>query len=82
MPNIDGFRVCEAISTSPDTRHIRLLVVTGYHDRENIDRALRSRVDCCMAKPLAVRELKLKVEELLHTGPTRVRQTLGRGSVS
>ena len=36
-----------------------------------------------MAKPLAVRELKLKVEELLHTGPTRVRQkALGRGPVS
>ena len=24
MPNIDGFRVCEVIRTSPDTRHIHL----------------------------------------------------------
>ena len=72
MPNMDGFRVCEAIRTSPDTRHIRILVVTGYPDQENIDRALRSGADCCMAKPFAVRELKQKVAELLPTEPTRV----------
>ena len=66
MPKMDGFRVCEAIRTSPDTRHIRVLVVTGYPDQENFDRALRSGADCCMAKPLIMSELKQKVEELLQ----------------
>ena len=82
MPNIDGFRVCETIRTSPDTRHIRLLVVPVITTGRTSTAALRSGADCCMAKPLAVRELKLKVEELLQ-GPTRVRQkALGRGPVS
>lgn len=71
MPNMDGFRVCEAIRTSPDTRHIRILVVTGYPDQENVDRALRAGADCCMAKPFSVRELRQEVEGLLRSAPDR-----------
>ena len=69
MPNMDGVRLCEAVRTSPETRHIHILVVTGF--AENIDRALRAGADCFMAKPFSVRVLKQKVDELLLSKPDR-----------
>ena len=72
MPNMDGFKVCQAIRASPDTRHIRILAVTGYPAQENIDQALRSGADCCMTKPFVLTELRIKVEELLRSTNARL----------
>lgn len=65
MPNLDGFKVCQLIKSNPKTRHIRVLVVTGYASDENRQKALERGADDFMAKPARIAELKEKVEELL-----------------
>ena len=70
MPYLDGFGVCERIKSSPQTSNVKVLVITGYVDRENIDRALNSGADCCLEKPFKVQDLKTQIEELLsHRSP-------------
>ena len=63
IPDIDGFKVCREIKSNPDTRHIMVLVVTGYAEEENIQKALQHGADYCMKKPLNLNELKEKIDE-------------------
>ena len=65
MPYLDGFSVCERIKSSTVTSHIKVLVITGYADQTNIDRALSSGADFCLEKPFKVQDLKLRVDALL-----------------
>ena len=67
MPNLDGFAVCERIKSSPETKRVSVLVMTGYSNDENVSRALRSGADYCLAKPFSVHQLKAKIEELIPT---------------
>lgn len=65
MPYMDGFGVCETVKTDPATRHIKVLVVTGFTEQGFIDRALASGADGWMAKPLRAAELRSRVVELV-----------------
>ena len=66
MPNLDGFKVCSSIRLTPETRDLLVLVVTGYADEGNLQRALQAGADHCMTKPLSVSSLALKVDELIE----------------
>lgn len=65
MPNLDGFKVCQLIKSNPDTKHIKVLVLTGYASDENRQKALDCGADGFMTKPLKIAELQERVEELL-----------------
>jgi len=65
MPQQDGFVVCQQIKSTPQTRHIKVLVVTGYASAENVQKALECGADYCLAKPIKGNALKYKVEEML-----------------
>lgn len=69
MPHLDGFAVCKKIKSAPETRDIRILVITGYATGENVQRALECGADCCLAKPFQMDELKKKVDELFAGAP-------------
>ena len=64
MPNIDGFEVCKSLKSNPETQQVLILVITGYAEEENIQKALACGADYCMAKPFRIAELKKKVDEL------------------
>ena len=66
MPNIDGFKVCKKIKSTPETKHILVLVVTGYATDENLQKAQEYGADYCMAKPIKMDGLIEKVEDLLE----------------
>ena len=65
MPRVDGFEVCRKIKTSPDTSHIKVLVITGYLEETNIQKIAKCGADDWLAKPLKAVELKNKVAQLL-----------------
>ena len=71
MPNIDGFKVCQKIKSTRQTRHIKILVLTGYASPENIQKALECGADLCMAKPFKISDLQEKIEELFAGGSPR-----------
>ena len=73
MPNIDGFRVCQLVRANPDTRHIGILVITGYAAEENVKRAMECGADSWMAKPFDPGELIEQVESILEMSDKRAK---------
>lgn len=63
MPRLDGVEVCRRLKGSPETRHIKILGITGYP--ETIPRLLEAGADACLAKPLDVQELRRQLDRLL-----------------
>lgn len=66
MPNINGFKVCKRIKASAETKDVIVLVVTGYAQEENVQKALECGADFCMAKPFRPVALLEKVDEFLQ----------------
>jgi excisionase family DNA binding protein len=52
MPKLDGFAVCRQVKADPDTRDIRMIVMTGYPSPENEQRILEAGAEICIPKPL------------------------------
>lgn len=73
MPNIDGFRVCQLVRANPETRHIGILVITGYAAEENVKRAMECGADSWMAKPFDPGELIEQVESILEVSDKRAK---------
>ncbi len=52
MPGIDGLSVCRLLKGDPATRSIRIVAMTGYYSKENVERILAAGAEVCLAKPL------------------------------
>ncbi|MGD8483730.1 MAG: response regulator [Thioalkalispiraceae bacterium] len=57
MPGIDGYEVCRAIKQDADTRHIRVIAMTGYYSDENVKKILDEGAVACLRKPLDINTL-------------------------
>jgi CheY-like chemotaxis protein len=65
MPNVDGFEVCRAIRSVPETSDAKILVVTGFPTPENIEKARNAGADDYLEKPLRIQPFREKVGALL-----------------
>ena len=65
MPHVDGYDVCRTIKSDPTTRHIKVLVLTGYTEKDCIEKALESGADDWMAKPFRAEAFKSRIAKLL-----------------
>lgn len=52
MPGIDGFEVCRRIKSDSATQPVRVLAMTGFPSRENVERILSVGAERCLTKPL------------------------------
>ncbi len=52
MPGIDGYEVCRLIKSQPETRHIRVIAITGFYTEENVKRILDAGAEECLQKPI------------------------------
>lgn len=52
MPGLDGFEVCRRIKMDEQTRHIRVIAMTGFRTSENVGKALAAGAEACLTKPL------------------------------
>jgi CheY-like chemotaxis protein len=57
MPNIDGFGVCEDLKSGHSTKDIRVIAMSGYYSKENVQRILAAGVEACLKKPFEPSEL-------------------------
>ena len=64
MPDIDGFKVCQRIKATPETQHIKVLVMTGHGSEQNLQAARERGADHCLAKPFRIAELKHHIDRL------------------
>ena len=65
MPKMNGFRICELIKNNPDTKDIKLIILTGYASEENIEKAYKYGVDYVLSKPVKVEDLLEKIYSLI-----------------
>lgn len=69
MPGVDGFQVCRSIKSSPRTRHIAILVLTGFPTDDHLKRVRECGADVCVAKPIELDDLHAEILRLANVAP-------------
>ena len=65
MPDINGYEVCQKIKCTPETRDIKIVVLSAYLNDETFTRMKEYGADACFSKPLPLEQLKFEVANLL-----------------
>lgn len=76
LPGVDGFAICSRLRQDPETRHIRVIAMTGYDTPENRTRILEAGAETCLAKPFRVSELLTAIKVGTAKEPARQRIAL------
>lgn len=66
MPDLDGFAVCSALKSDPNTAHIPVIMVTAIADSEARLRGLQAGAEDFLTKPLDELTLLARVRSLLR----------------
>ena len=66
MPEMDGFQVCQAIKSEPETSHIPVVMVTALTDAEDKVRGLDAGADDFLSKPINDTALMARVRSLVR----------------
>jgi len=66
MPDIDGYEVCRKLKSSEETKHIKIIVLSGYLDEESYKKMREYGADLCFSKPLPLDNLKEEIARLLY----------------
>jgi excisionase family DNA binding protein len=64
MPEIDGFDICRQVKSDPNTRAIRIIVVTGAGSPETEEKVRQLGADAYFTKPVGRNDLKACIEKL------------------
>ena len=65
MPKLNGFEVCRALKSNPDTARIMILMVTALSELGDIERAVEAGTDDFLSKPVNSLELQRRVKNML-----------------
>lgn len=52
MPGLDGFKVCSVLKSKQNTKSIRVIAMTGYPSKENVEKILAAGAEVCLPKPV------------------------------
>jgi excisionase family DNA binding protein len=66
MPVVDGATVCATLKANPETRHVRILAITGKKLADRQLKFLRSNADGLMVKPFDVEAMVKKAADILR----------------
>jgi len=65
LPKMDGYELCKTIKSDPATSKIKVLMLTGLAQYQNLQKAFEVGANACITKPFSVSLIVDKVEELL-----------------
>ena len=65
MPDINGYEVCKRVKNNPESRHIKIIVLSAYLDEDNFNKMKAFGADACFSKPLPLPDLKKEIVKLL-----------------
>ncbi len=65
LPDINGQEVCKMVKSSPATRWIRIIAISGMIEKEKIDDLYSAGIDAYIQKPFDLDLLKKRVCEVL-----------------
>ena len=66
MPEMNGHEVCARLKSDPATSEIPVLMMTGFDPRPERSRMVEEGGDDLIAKPIAMRDLQVRVRALLR----------------
>ncbi|MFZ3228660.1 MAG: response regulator transcription factor [Pseudobdellovibrio sp.] len=66
MPNMNGIEVCKKLRSDPDTKNIRIIMLTALNDTEQRIKAFNAGADDFVAKPVHPEELLARLESKLR----------------
>ncbi len=66
LPDINGNMVCKTVRKNPRLQAMKILIVSGVVNREEIDGLLTSGADDFIKKPFDLEELMARVESLIE----------------
>ncbi len=65
MPGLDGFSVCRHIKEQKHLKDIKIIVLTGYPSKENVQEVKRAGADIVISKPVDSEIILKEVQDLL-----------------
>ena len=65
LPDHDGFWVCRTLKTTPETAHIRVVMLTAMSLPSDLDRAVQAGADGYVVKPFSPRALLDEIDRRL-----------------
>jgi len=65
LPDINGNVVCQTIRRNPNFGHIKIIIVSGVVNQDEINDLLKSGADDFVKKPFNIEKLIERVGELL-----------------
>lgn len=65
MPKMDGYAVCRELKSSPETRDIKIVMLTAMAQESDRRTAMKLGVDDFVTKPFSPMALADKLEEML-----------------
>lgn len=65
MPDINGYEVCQKLKSAPETKDIKIIVLSAYLDDDAFTKMKEYGADACFSKPLPLEQLKYEVAKLL-----------------
>ncbi|MEA3307756.1 MAG: response regulator [Elusimicrobiota bacterium] len=68
MPDMNGFKVCERIKKNPETKNIKVIVVTAYSDKMKEKEAYQCAADAFFTKPIDLKKLIKTILKLSQVG--------------
>jgi response regulator RpfG family c-di-GMP phosphodiesterase len=65
LPDLDGYEVCRRLRQRPNQPHLKIMVVSGRGDHNQLADCLPQGADDYIPKPFGVKQLKARAEHLL-----------------
>ncbi len=66
LPDVNGNAVCRAIRSNPNFEHIKIIVISGVADPDEIEELRRAGSDDFIPKPFDINKVIARMNELLH----------------
>ncbi|MCK5509262.1 MAG: response regulator [Desulfobacterales bacterium] len=76
MPDMNGFKVCERIKNNPETKDIKVILVTAYPDKIKEKEAYQHTADAFLRKPIDLKKIVETILELSRVTSPRISQAI------
>jgi len=66
LPGVNGFQLCRKIKSDENTKHIKIIAITGYPTEENVAKIKECGADAVLGKPFEMDELEKNIKKLIE----------------
>lgn len=74
LPKINGHEVCKLVKSRPETSEIKILMISGFVQHYDVRKAFEAGADGYMTKPFDTTILLEKIEELLSSPDSNLKE--------